>query len=279
MNLDVNNLLFERLTHIVYGDSNIGSVDGVVEKDPDDTCSICSRKASDQPKAFGTYMYQGVNSYKVPVQYCMCCNALFHNNPEIMGIEKSTAPQTANKWGMLAGTGMVTECRSGRTLLFMPPKSAEKIPETTKAQLAEKKIEFFECTQFEQLRVIASQGIEFPALWVNSFGRKTDQLVANLRLSGDVTRVIMVNDDELNSSIAARYKINLRNLIAIADVLNGNKLKAKFKRTMSEYSSGASSPADVMKFLQENPELQEVFSLLPLDPHLRVETLKLADKV
>lgn len=278
--MDVNNLLFDRLTKLAFkGLPHISEIEGFEKVHEEEACSICKREISKQPSEFGTYAYIGQNSYKQDVTYCVCCAAFFQNNPEVLGIEKPKAPNTSQKFGMLAGSGVFIEQDTQRTFFFIPDKSADKLPEKTVELMSELGIEVVKITQFNQLSFLSGTDLNFPALWINNFGKKTTNLVSNLKLSTSGSALQMVTDDELNSSTEAMYKIDLPLLMRFSEKYMADKAKAKFKKALTDLSNGSISPKKMAELLEQHPSLKELLVLLPKDPHQRIELIRLAEKV
>lgn len=278
--LDVHNLLFERLTKIAFHGLNISEIEGFSDIDKGEVCSICKREISEQPTQYGSLAFSGKNSYKQDVTYCICCSAFFQNNPKVLGIEKPKAPNTSQKFGMLSGSGMFIELNTDRTILFMPEKSAEKLPHSTLDLLSNVYgVELVKITQFNQLTYLSNLELNFPALWVNNLGKKTNSLVSNLKMSNSDSALWMITDDEVNSSSEMMYKINLAKLIHFAKALKDCKGKAKFKKAITDLCNGRIKPAQVAELLQEEPEFVPLIQSLPKDPHLRIEYFRLAEKV
>lgn len=278
--MDVHNLLFERLTKIAFHGLNISEVEGFSEVDGDTVCSICSREVSEQPPQYGSIAFSGKNSYKQDVTYCVCCSAFFQNNPEVLGIEKPKAPNTSQKFGMLSGSGMFIELNTDRTILFMPEKSANKLPDSTLSLLSDVYgIELVKITQFNQLTYLSDLELNFPALWVNNLGKKTTSLVSNLKMSNSDSALWMITDDEVNSSSEMMYKIDLTKLVQFAKNLKACKGKAKFKKAIIDLCNGRVTPAQVGELVQKEPEFLPLIQALPKDPHLRIEFFRLAEKV
>jgi hypothetical protein len=140
-------------------------------------------------------------------------------------------------------------------------------------------VELVRITQFEQLTFLSKQDLKYPAVWINNFGRKTDSLIANIKSSNSPESLHMVLDDEVNSSTEVLLKINLPNLIGFAKKYSELKSKAKFKQAVFELSSGRLPPKGMVAFLEQHEDGKPLMPLLPRDPHLRVEFIRLAEKV
>lgn len=171
--MDVHNLLFNRLTKLAFlGLPEINTLEGFRQLSGNEVCSICRRNLTMQPKQFERLALVGKNSYKQSVTYCVCCAAFFQNNPDVMGIEKPKAPNTGQKFGMMAGSGALIELNTNRTIFFVPEKSAAKFPKSSLEEMERHDIELVRLTQFEQLSHLADLKLNYPVLWINSFGKK-----------------------------------------------------------------------------------------------------------
>ena len=284
--MDVHNMVLERLTSLAFIGQDFKQPDalGLTRLDNKNTCSYCTRPIAVQPSTYQSLGYVGSNSYGAPITLCMCCQAFFVNNPSVMGIEKPKAPNTSQRWGMLAGSGAFIDLESGKSLLFMPKKSSDKFPEQT-VRIAE---EQFGITIVnvsgvnKQLEIIAQKQPKGQCIWISNFGRKTDVLIRNLTISPGLDSLIEVNDSEINSSTAATRIINLNAVIQLAQYFQAHaKLKTNFINTASDYVRGKLTPAMMMEAMNSDKlkPLLKAMQLLPIDPHGRLAMLDLAKKL
>ena len=278
---DVHSEVFKRLTSLALYNKSAEDLEsiGLTIISHDTHCSYCSR-----PLQPGTAGFVGTDSYNTPITLCRCCHTFFVNNPNVMGIEKAKAPNTGQRWGMLAGSGAFIDFESDDCLLFMPKKSSDKFPEQT-VRIAK---EQFRITIVnvsganKQLEVIAQKQPKGQCVWISNFGRKTDVLIRNLVISPGLDSLIEVNDAEINSSTAATRIINLNAVIKIARHFQAHaKLKNPFINTVSDYVRGKLSPAKMMEAMNSDKlkPMLDAMHLLPLDPHGRLAMLNLAKKL
>lgn len=284
--MDVHNIVFENLTKItMFTTEPVNLSDfGLEELSSDETCSYCKREIKQQPEILGNYGFNGKKSYGIKVKICACCEMFFLNNPSIMGIEKETAPQTGNKWGMLKGSGVFIDIDSQQTVVFMPEKSFIKLPAAT-LKIAHKdfNIKFtHELGSINQLIYISKLNVSGACIWISDLGRRTEVLISNLTISPSIDQLTEINDSEKNSSSAAMLTFNLNNAVSIAEILNENKKNKKlFIDTMRNFSNGKISPERMMASLG-SPKLapfSAIMPLLPSDPHLRISMLQKASKL
>ncbi|HAS8538237.1 TPA: hypothetical protein I7730_00290 [Vibrio vulnificus] len=279
MNVDPHSKLFTALTHLVFVDNPPREETGYVRLSPEEECDLCKRKIHQQNNSFNGLGKVGLNTYKQKETMCLSCAAFFENNPTIMGVEKSSAPTTGQKWGMLTGSGVYIDLKAMKTVLFMPPKSAEKLPDLFHEHLEKRGIKLVITSQYEQISKIVELGLGCPAIWVNNFGRKTHQLVANLDWVTSHEELLMVNDDDVNSATKSNYVVNISAIKKLADKLKLMTGKSKFLKMVRDAANGHVGPYELLNFVSECKERESAFSLLPSDPHLQLNYLQLASKI
>lgn len=279
--LDVHNILFHRLTRLaVFNAEGVPLLSHLSTVGKDETCSHCARKISQQPNEFGELAHVGNNCYGQPERLCVCCYAFSASNPLIMGVEKSFAPNTGQRFGMLAGSGALIELNSDRTWFFVPEGSAVKFPKAGLEAMKEMGVVLEVIPSVKQVEFIAKlQELEAPCLWVNNFGRKTASLIKNLRISTAMEALFMCTDDELNSASAAQQYLDVKNLMAIIGTLKVMTDRNAFLRTVYGFDDGAVSPVGMVNALNQNPEWLTIYRLLPKDPHTRHNVLSLASRI
>lgn len=205
---------------------------------------------------------------------CQACRSLDVGSAAITGIERSVgAKQVANKFGMMASAGTVIETETGKTIFFAPQKIMDKFPD-----IFLRNIDVRPVLGLAQLQMIDDECAP-PFLYISDFGRKTDTLIKNLKITVGLDAVFACNDTNVTEIPYAAAKAVHAGLKTV-----DNPDFALFVQTVSRLAKGEITPIDAYRAI-ENDDLLSAFRLLPADPHLRLtllsvlKSLRLADKI
>jgi hypothetical protein len=265
MDMHPIDLLFSSLTSIAQrGD------EGYAPSEHD--CSLCKRSASE----YGNQSIELQNSYKENQNLCPACHSFFISNPDILGVEKASAPTTSQKFGMWGGVGCLVEQKTGRAILFAPPGVIAKLPD-----VFFKAVNVIETVSTKQVLWLMEhqESLSFPLLWINDFGRKTQFLIEGLQLSHSINDMHPCADAELNSATSPSRALDLGVVGKIVSDLSGHAQKNAFVKTIRDLAYGRISPLDAGAFFKENPDLKSSLSAMPIDPHVRLKMLTVVTKL
>jgi hypothetical protein len=246
----------------------------------DGHCSCCGRAANE----FGFEGYSGFDSYKMPYIHCAACESFVVGDIDTLGIERGKSQHAdgsvtgvPHKFGMLAGSGTIID-HDGNTVVFMPPGTYTKMPPSFL-----KRFHVIACTTGQQITHINKMNLVFPVVYIQDFGKKTKALINGLRYSPSRSQLIICTDNGNSSTSEFLNTINLDVVVEIASIRKTlkNTLWNDFKRQIYLLCYGSQSPTEFTVFMQKetNKPLMAIYRNLPIDPHKRLELLRLVDKV
>ena len=249
-------LLFHHLTSIVepvMGQPNAAG----------GRCDRCNQEVQEGYLSKGAYY---IYNHKNELYHCKPCHSLDVGDPEITGIERQAGTSgkfVPNKFGMMASTGALIEINTGKTLFFAPQKIIDKLPRSFTEKI-------YVRTELGRAQLQVVMNAEPPFLYISDFGRKTDSLVSNLKITTRHESVYACSDNgitELNLSSASK----MDKVLSSVD----EKQFSMFITTVSKLARGQLSPVDTGKQLGDSPSLLEAFMMMPVDPHLRLNLMSL----
>ena len=226
-------------------------------------CDRCGQLVTEGYTSIGAYRIVG---HKNTLFHCQACHSLNVGDVDITGIERQAGTSgkfVPNKFGMMASAGALIELETGKTVFFAPQKIIDKLPKYFLDKVTIQAV-------LGQAQLSEVMKAKPPFIYISDFGRKTDQLVANLKTSTSHRCVFACSDNgatELNLDAASKVDAQLKAV--------DNKLFTLFTTTVSRLARGQVSPIDAGKQMGEYPALITAFKLLPADPHLRLNLITL----
>jgi hypothetical protein len=226
-------------------------------------CDRCGQEVAEGYTSTGAYRIVG---HKNTLFHCQACHSLDVGDVDITGIERqagTSGKYVPNKFGMMTSTGALIELETGKTVFFAPQKIIDKLPQyfldrvTVQAVLG----------QAQLSEVLKAKP---PFIYISDFGRKTDELVTNLKTSNSHRCVFACSDNgvtELNLEAASKVDAKLKSV--------EDKQFTLFTTIVSRLARGQVSPIDAGEQMSEFPALITAFKLLPADPHLRLNLITL----
>ncbi|EAB2656268.1 hypothetical protein EIU44_21830 [Salmonella enterica] len=184
-------LVYKLLTYIIT--PNMAKPENVQGK-----CSCCERPAEE----FNYLGYRLFNSYKQPVIHCPPCQSFFVSAPDIMGIENPRKPTTGQKFGMWSGVGALVSVSNRCSVLFAPPGVVSKLPATFFKQ-----INVVTATTSQHIDYLLNTELQYPVIYIQSFGRKTYELVRSLRVSDNSDALYACSDALMTRTNEISFRI------------------------------------------------------------------------
>lgn len=257
-------LVYKALTSILA--SYLTDAQSVTEN-----CSCCGRPASD----FGFEGFEQKNSYGQMVMHCIPCQSFFASAPDIMGVENPKKPTTGQKFGMWSGVGAIVEINTLRAVLFAPPGVVAKLPPAFFDM-----VEVVTATSGEHLQYLFNTKINYPAIYIQDFGRKTSELIRSLRASYSDSAIYACRDELMTAqnSVSFVVDINKAKLLSEQMATYGKKEVDIFIRTVSLLAYARISPEKASEEFKKHG-LVPLLRALPADPHQRLTLLRLLRKV
>lgn len=260
-------IVYDNLTHILS--HALG--DAAPTNEP---CTYCGRSAEE----FGKMSYQDKDSYKQPVNLCAPCRSFCVTDIDVMGVERYAAGRkdspVGNKFGMLPGTGWVYEFKTKRAVFLAPPGLKKKLPNAFLSQ-----VETIEMTLGGHLEFLST--LSFPLLYIENFGRKTTDLIQGLTVSLSPKNLVCCSDGGISSSTRVDYQIDLIAAKSIIELMKDwdPKTKSGFMTMVTRMAYGRMSPQEATALAQKSPDYVAAVKLLPVDPHMRLNILRVIRKL
>lgn len=235
----------------------------------DGNCSCCGRPAT----SFGSKGFRYKNSYGDMVTHCTPCESFFVSAPEVMGVENPKKPNTGQKFGMWSGVGAIIE--PTRTVLLAPPGVTAKLP-----PVFFQKVNVVEATTGQHLQYLFNNPLNYPAIYIKNFGRKTSELIRSLRFSFDENGIYACTDDLMTPQNEVSSIININKAKEMYGLLQDYSKKDvdKFISIVSSLAYARISPENASDEFRKNNMLP-LLRALPADPHRRLSLLSLLRKV
>ncbi|EIX9725592.1 TPA: hypothetical protein UL576_004046 [Klebsiella pneumoniae] len=235
------------------------------------SCSCCGRPASE----FGFKGFEQKNSYGQMVMHCIPCQSFFTSAPDVMGVENPKKPTTGQKFGMWSGVGAIIEINTLRAVLFAPPGVVAKLPPAFF-----EKVNVVTATTGQHLQYLFNTNIEYPAIYVQDFGRKTYELVRSLRASYSDNAIYACCDQLMTPQNSVSFVIDLNKAKRLHEQMAtyGKKEVDIFIRTVSMLAYARITPEKASDEFTKHG-LVPLLRALPADPHQRLTLLRLLRKV
>lgn len=236
------------------------------------SCTCCSRPA----EQFGFAGYVGRDSYKQPFVHCPACRSFTVTDIDTMGVERLAAGvPVGQKFGMWVGVGWVHELEPGRSTLLAPPGVYAKLPASFL-----RRVNTIEITESGHLNWLANNAT-FPLVYIRSFGRKTKELISGLTISPSPRQLVVCSDDGLDSITRVTATIDLPAAQGLSEQMSAlsNAEQSAFSALVRDLASGRVSPLKATESIKKQPYLGELLRLLPVDPHQRLQIMRLTAKL
>lgn len=242
-------------------------------------CECCNRPSH----LFGNQGYKG-KSYGLEHLHCAACESFNVSDVALMGVERNaktledgTVTGVGHKFGMLSGSGCIVTA-SGKSVLFTPPGTYKKLPPALLERLT-----VVECTIGGQLEFISKANFDYPLVYIQNFGRKTNDLIKGLRWSVSSKAIVVCSDDGNDSTKESANTIDLDKLLTINSIRQAipKKFWTEFKTAVQRLSRGDDTPEVFTQTLKKlnRDELRKIYRLLPLDPHQRLAIISQVDNI
>lgn len=234
-------------------------------------CSCCGRPATD----FDSEGFEQKNSYGQMVMHCIPCQSFFASAPDIMGVENPKKPNTGQKFGMWSGVGAIIEINTLRAVLFAPPGVVAKLPPAFF-----EKVEVVTATSGQHLQYLFNTSINYPAIYIQDFGRKTYELVRSLRASYSDSAIYACCDQLMTAQNSVSFIVDINKAKQLHEQMEtyGKKEVDIFIRTVSSLAYARISPEKASEEFKKHG-LVPLLRALPADPHQRLTLLRLLRKV
>lgn len=260
-------IVYDNLTNVVSHAMGVATP-------TEEPCTYCGRGADE----FGNMSYLDTDSYKQTVNLCPACRSFCVTDVDVMGIERYAAGNKANpvgnKFGMMPGTGWVYEFKTKRSIFLAPPGLYKKLPTAFLS-----KVETMEMTLGGHLKLLSS--LSFPLLYIENFGRKTADLIRGLSVSVSPHNLICCSDGGISSTNRVDYQLDLIAAKAVIELIEmwDTKTKNTFMTMVTKMAYGKMSPMEATEVAQKTPALMPAIRLLPVDPHMRLNILRVIRKL
>lgn len=251
-------IVFQRMTSIVSP-----AMPEPVEIDAD--CDYCERS----PDEFG---YRGYHfeSYGKTSPCCHACYSFLIGDIDITGVEytRKRGAKTPQKFGMWPGVSAAIEVSGNRSVLLAPKGVYDKLPQTFLDS-----IETYEMKKSSRIQWVIEH-LSFPLIYISEFGKSTNALISNLRISESVSDILCSSDKGIQ-------QVNAQACINVFNHLSGlsNKEAELFFNTVRWLAKGTMSPRKANVVWSENPCLANAARALPIDPHQRLSLISIVQEM
>ena len=226
--------------------------------DPGTHCADCGVESSQWPEP---QVGVSFNKYGTDVAHCTACHALYQGSFDLFGIEgyRSKTP-VAGKLGMMTGVGALVSAEN--TTLFLNATGA-KIDKAANPPPFERK-RFF---GWQAHHHVLCNPPQEPYLYIGDFGKKTDQLIANMTMSD--TKTLVICSDSRQNRLPIEFTHRLIDATSELDKTSLNKLKTHLRLQLQGLEAPDNEKAlkDFEKAAEQSPDLFPTLRQMPADPH------------
>jgi len=238
-------------------------------------CGVCARPwdAVEEPGKALAYRYESGMAYQ---WQCMTCATGRLGSSGAFGVERySKGHPVAAKLNMMSGTPVIIT--ADNVMHIAPPKKiADKIAHGIYAQRGQVHSRTGKFPLLLLLTRLWKSGelgdVERGFVCIGGFNRKLGAVMSNLRVSTSLHEVWIIDD-------SGRRTIDVLGLLALRDRLRDLGLErkacqAKFWRPIFNATQGQYDDAAIDQWMEQTPGGDNLVSLLPTDPHVRLEVPK-----